>query len=311
MRILLVLALLPFVGLAGPEGRRYAVNVHLAGRDQARPAVEVVHEMRGPAKEIILHFLWERGFYRKSKHDNTRGTTGGVYIEVNDADEPTHPVRNPFSPLPVQAGANPDWKEYVGRDFPYPNPEAGYWYTWAKERKPFERVIRLKFVGAGRYRIRVRGVLVDEKKDKRVPTLTAITEIGRALDRDAPDYRKKTLTEEQGLVVPKGVLQVQRDAPAEVKVGAPFNSVITVKNLTDEPVLGVVVIETGQGKLKYAEGPTDADLRTASWDIGTLKPNETRRILVQATPLEAGALTRAVIVRYDSKPLLQTTTVVK
>lgn len=331
MRILLVLFLLPLIGLAGPEGRRYDVNVHLAGRTEARPPAEIVYEMRGPAPEVVLHLVWRNGLYRKSRHDNTRGTTAGVYLELNDADLATHPVRNPFVPLPLQPGLNPDWKDFVARDFPFPNPEPGYWYTWAKHPDPLERELRIRFAAPGRYRIRVRGVLPDDRKDKREPTLQAVTEIGPALDRPAPDYRKKVMSPDEpgaaavpelepddpnALAVPTGhratsVLLVRREAPAEVSVGTAYHYEISVTNLTKEPVVGVVLIETGETKLKYGAGPTDADETTASWDLGTLEAGETKKVGGEATPLQEGELVRAVIVRYDSTPLVQTATVAK
>jgi hypothetical protein len=297
----------------------------------------VVYEMRGPAPEVILHLVWKKGLYRKSRHDNTRGTTAGVYLELNDADEPTHPVRNPFVPLPLQPGLNPDWKEFVARDFPHPNPQPGYWYTWARNTNALTRPLRIRFAAPGRYRIRVRGVAPDFRKEKREPTLTAVTEVGPALDRTAPDYRKKVMpgeadaaqgpetaleeveaepTDPNALAIPTGdretsVLLVRRDAPADAKVGAAYRYEISVTNLTKEPVLGVVLIETGETKLKYGDGPTDADETTASWDLGTLEAGETKKVAGEATPLEAGELVRAVIVRFDSTPLVQVANVSK
>jgi len=296
-----------------PAGRYYPIGIFLAGGTRERAPVEALHVMHAPARDVILHLVFEKGLYRISQTGKTRGTTAGVYIELNDAELPTHPVRNPFCPLPVDRGRNPDWKEFVERDFPFPNPVPGYWYTWAKVRETLERPIRLHFDEPGRYRIRVRGVTDLRRKDVRVATLAGITEVGTAPDRTIKLAPPAAGARRVELAVPTGrratsVFLLQREAPPAVKAGATFGYTLRVINLSGEAVENVQVVESGEEELRI-EGSSIPFRRipgpALAWALGTLRPRETRTIRVRATAVRAGSLVRGVTLRWDSKPLLQ------
>jgi len=315
--LLTALVLLPLSAAGAaekrPEGRYYPIGVFLAGGTQERAPVEALHVMRAPARDVILHIVFEKGLYRLSRTGATRGTTAGVYIEVNDAELPTHPVRNPFCPIPVDRGRNPDWKEFVERDFPFPNPEPGYWYTWAKVRETLERPIHLHFSEPGRFRIRVRGVTDLRRKDIRVATLAGITEVGAAPEPEIKLAPPAAGARRVELAVPTGrratsVFLVQREAPPTVKAGETFPYTIRVINLTGDAIENVQVVESGEEELRI-EGSTPPFKRIAgpalAWELGTLRARETRTIKVRAAAVRAGSLVRALTLRWDSKPLLQ------
>ncbi len=310
---LLALAAPVFAQGGQPKKIEKLLDKKLNGALGEQPATEYVYEMKSKSREVILHLEYKRGLHRLSKHKHARGTTAGVYIEVNDADGATHPVRNPFCPLPVQRKWNVDWKEFVDAKFPHPNPQAGYWYTWAKTRSPLKRPIRLRFAEAGRFRIRIRGVTREHRKNMSAATLTGVTEI---LSGPAPDYRKRVVDDLVRVTrfVPTGrrrtsVLLLERELPNNIRVGVAFQYTIRVTNLRDQPVTDIVLRESGDGTLDYKKGVRAELGGAATWNLGTIPPKGSKTLKITAIAVKPGPLRRALSVRYDSSPLAQTVSV--
>ncbi len=314
-----LLLLLALPAAAEHDDRFFERNVFLDGETCYRPAVGYQHEMTAPGREVVLHLVWRRGLYRLSQTGKARGTTAGVFIEANDATRPTHPRDNPFCPIPVQRGWNPDWTDCVDdAAWPWPNEEPGYWYTWDRRKECLERPIVLRFAEAGRYRIRIAGVVDEQRTDIRVPTLMGITEVDAGFAPEAappeafarePEPERKRRVE---LAYPTGrratsLLLLERETPLRMREGERFTYVIRVKNLTRDPIEGVAVVEDGDA-LKDARGdppPRVGERGELFWDLGDLAPREEREIRVEASAAGAGPLVRSVRVLLESPPLSQ------
>ncbi len=318
-----------FPALAEREirGRFAEKNVYLDGGVGNRPPVEHIHEMTGQAREVVLHLALRKGIYRLSKTGDRKGTFSGLYIEVNDATRPADPLQNPYKPIAVQRGNNPDWIDFVANDFPYPNPEPGYWYTWGRSTEELKRPLRLDLGARGSYRIRIRGVLDDRREAVRVPTLVGITEVDDAAaptaaptpEARATEVTQKAVTGKSELAFPTGdretsVLWIEREAPISVRPGEKFTYTIRVTNLTDMDVGTVTVVEEGAGRIDLvrSEPPYDGEKEeVVSWRLGTIPARGTKLVTVDAVAQDRAMVQRSCHVRWESALVTQKVAVVR
>jgi len=98
------------------------------------------------------------------------------------------------------------------------------------------------------------------------------------------------------------VLSIRRSSPREVALGQTYDSEITVTNTSSDLNLeNVVLTDTTSSNYKYASsvpaGTTTAG-KTA-WNLGTLKPGETKTIKVTGSAAEVGSIKSCYEVTYD------------
>ncbi|MGQ0615267.1 MAG: hypothetical protein ACT4PV_16165 [Planctomycetaceae bacterium] len=151
------------------------------------PRTPFVFEMQNVADAIELGMVFTAGLYARSGHGERRGSTGGVLIEFCDAARPADPTLNPWQRASLQVRANPAWRNSVRGLGPYPNGVPGFWYTTAETERPLERRIVYRFPVEGRYRVRITGVIPNDDRHFRVPTLVEIVERGISPARDAAE----------------------------------------------------------------------------------------------------------------------------
>ncbi len=303
--ILVALIGTALITAAAPEGLTTSYKKALPAAAAGQPAIEVLHTMKSVAREVVLDIVFADGLHRRKG----RGTTSGVYIEVNDAEQPTHPVRNPFAPLPVDRRHNREWKDFVSREFPYPNPEPGYWYTWGKQRQPLKRPIKLRFAHAGRYRIRVRGVLPPDGQGPHTPTLMRVIEVGHGIlaphlpvgwqraERALPTGERETSS-----------LLIQRDAPKTVAVGETFEYIVRVRNISTRKISNVSLVERGAEGVAILKSSAAMQVESpgvCSWAIGALEAGATREVKLSARIDTEGAPERHLHARWLSAPATQ------
>jgi len=328
LRLCLLALLVPLPLAAADENddvstRHFKRNIFLDGAKDYRPAVAFQHEMSAPGDAVRFELVFKRGLVRKKG----RGTTAGIYLEYNDATRPTHSKTNPFCPIPLQKGWNPEWKSFVGDGFKFPNPEDGYWYTWGRQREPLARPVLVRFPERGRYRIRIKGVTDEQDRDIRAATLVGITEIGvgpalPAIVRRATPARPGELLPpipapvpgaKERLFVPTGraatsILAIERESPRSVAAGEEFTVTIRVRNLTAHPIDGLTIVEEG-AKLDVLtdeaglEHHADSRLR---WPLGTLRARSTKTLTFRAKVRTPGAMARRVRAVFRSVELDQT-----
>ncbi len=303
------------------RGRFAEKSVYLDGGVGNRPPIEHIHEMAGPAREVVLHLSFRKGLFRLSKTGDRKGTFGGLYVEVNDGTRPTDPIQNPYKPIAVQRANNADWMDFVANDFPYPNPEPGYWYTWGRSTEDLKRSLRLDLGARSRYRIRVRGVVDDRREVVRVPTLVGITEVDDAAATEAPREQAapKAVTGKSELAFPTGdketsVLWIEREAPISVRPGEKFTYTIRVTNLTDMDVGAVTVVEEGAGRIDLvrSDPPYDGEKEeVVSWRLGTIPARGTKVVTVDAVAQDRAMVQRSCHVRWESALVTQKVAVVR
>ncbi len=315
-----LLALIPLVTAApGRDSRTFEMRVFLDGATQYRPPVEFLHEMSAPALEVVLHLEFKSGLYRVSKTGKTRGTTGGVYLEANDAEAADDDPKNPYRPIPFEPYRNGDWHECVAPDFPYPNPAPGYWYTFAGTGGKLKRDLRIALSEPQRLRIRIRGVAEEIPSARRVPTLVAITELGI---RDgtaplpappappppppAPPPLQRASLEFPGVAGLPALLQLERESPARVRPGELFDVTLRVRNLTQQSLSRIAVVESGAGEFQVESAPEEVDRGEEGllvWRIATLGPGGTAEARLSVRASAEGVAARRTTISLESAPL--------
>ena len=105
-------------------------------------------------------------------------------------------------------------------------------------------------------------------------------------------------------------LLVEKVAPAQVRVGQPYQYEIRVTNLTDAPLAGVTIVESlGQGfefdqsqpttRPSYSAAPTTRPSSVApTWVLGELPAKATETIRVTAVPTEVGKIGTCLSATY-------------
>ena len=90
-----------------------------------------------------------------------------------------------------------------------------------------------------------------------------------------------------------GVLMVEKSLPEEVQVGQTVDYRLRVSNLTDMSVEDVVVQDDLAGNFNVTETSPQASVsgNTATWELGTFAPGETRTLRVSGKPTDVGELT--------------------
>jgi len=312
-----LLALMPLVAAApGRDSRTFEMRVFLDGASQYRPPVELLHEMSAPALEVVLHLEFRSGLYRVSKTGKTRGTTAGIYLEANDAEAPENDPQNPYKPIPFEPYRNGEWKECVAADFPYPNPEPGYWYTFAGTGGKLKRDLRIALSEPQRLRIRIRGVTEEIPNVHRVPTLVAITELGiregaappappPAPAPEPPPVNRARLPF-PGVPGLPDLLELERESPSLIRPGEPFEMTLRVRNLTAQTLSRIAVVESGEGEFRVESAPEEVDRGQEGllvWRIATLGPNATAVASLTVRAPAEGIPARRTTLSLESAPL--------
>lgn len=134
-------------------------------------------------------------------------------------------------------------------------------------------------------------------------------EADAAARRPAPDDGMS----HQSLAFPTGdratsAILVEKVAPREVRVGRPFDYRIRVTNLTDGPLINVVVRERYPETLKVTRSDPAATAENgwAQYPVGELGPRQTRVVEVTAVPQSEGRVDTTIAVDY--KPTFRTHT---
>lgn len=98
-------------------------------------------------------------------------------------------------------------------------------------------------------------------------------------------------------------LIVEKQAPAKAVVGQPFDYSIIVQNLGTNDARDVVIEDQlpKGAELKGAEPVAEMTDRRMFWQLGTLRPNETRKIRVRLLPTEEGRLGTVAKVNFTAE----------
>jgi len=106
-------------------------------------------------------------------------------------------------------------------------------------------------------------------------------------------------------------LLLERSAPAEVAVNAPFEYLLTVTNLTGETLHDVVVTDPLPVGFKVASSDPAGTQQGANmaWNLGNLGPGEKKTIKVTGAAGEAGVLKDCAWAAYNLKSCLAVTVV--
>ncbi|QDV06392.1 Large cysteine-rich periplasmic protein OmcB precursor [Planctomycetes bacterium Poly30] len=104
---------------------------------------------------------------------------------------------------------------------------------------------------------------------------------------------------------------LEKEMPAEVILGAPFEYRIMVENLTDRALDTVRVTDQIPASLAVSSTEPKADVAGgyATWNLGVLPARSTKTLVVRAQASSAGAVATCASVAYESS-LCSTTTVV-
>jgi len=100
---------------------------------------------------------------------------------------------------------------------------------------------------------------------------------------------------------------IVREAPAQIRVGYPFEYQISISNLTNAPLEGVQLTEPLAPSFDFntaAPPPTSRAQSVLTWNLGTLKPKEIRKIAVRGKANKVGKLTDCITVSYKPKSCL-------
>jgi uncharacterized repeat protein (TIGR01451 family) len=100
--------------------------------------------------------------------------------------------------------------------------------------------------------------------------------------------------------VHSSVLLVESTSPAEVMVGEAFTYTINATNLTDCPLDNVVIVEDFDSALQLQASDPQAQKagNKATWNLGTIGPQETKTINAKLASKAAGEYTHCVTVDY-------------
>jgi uncharacterized repeat protein (TIGR01451 family) len=99
------------------------------------------------------------------------------------------------------------------------------------------------------------------------------------------------------------VLGIEKGMPREVRTGRTFEYKIIVSNLTDNELKDVVLTDQLGENLRLTGSTPQGRLGSegvVTWDIGSLGPNESKRIRVSATAAEAGTVGSCTSATYTS-----------
>jgi len=99
-------------------------------------------------------------------------------------------------------------------------------------------------------------------------------------------------------------LLIERTAPTQVAVNAPYEYEIKATNLTDMPLNEVVVTNTSDPNFKFASSdpaPTSSSANKQVWNLGTLGPRESKTIKVTGQATKAVAIKDCLEATYNTK----------
>lgn len=150
------------------------------------------------------------------------------------------------------------------------------------------------------------------------PTATSFRDLEQAGHVSAEQRGERIIHRTAGA---GGAVRIERSDPAQIAVGEPFTYAIRVTNVTEQPLHDVVVSETvpdaieivsaeledGDGEPSAAEperGQAAGDRPVRTWRLGTLDPDESHIVRVEAIARRAGtAETRVRVSLAKDLPL--------
>ncbi|MHC5114043.1 MAG: hypothetical protein ACYTGP_06400 [Planctomycetota bacterium] len=98
-------------------------------------------------------------------------------------------------------------------------------------------------------------------------------------------------------------IKLEKCVPAQARQGEPFSYDITVTNRSRNELIGVVVTDRPEGGMRIT-GSAPAGKVTGSglhtWSLGTMAPNETRTITIEALSRGQGTISSCAAVLYES-----------
>jgi uncharacterized repeat protein (TIGR01451 family) len=97
-------------------------------------------------------------------------------------------------------------------------------------------------------------------------------------------------------------IALEKDAPAEVLAGQPYEYTIKAINLTDATLENVKVTDKVSGNFASTDSDPKAssmDGGVATWNLGTLAPKETKTITIKGSSADEGTVTTCGTVTYN------------
>jgi uncharacterized repeat protein (TIGR01451 family) len=98
-------------------------------------------------------------------------------------------------------------------------------------------------------------------------------------------------------------VRLEKMAPSEVQANAPFDYKIKVTNLTDQELQNVIITDSIPDNLEFKSSvPPVSETKNgvARWNLGTLGPDVSKMISVEAFARGSGSITSCAEVYYDS-----------
>lgn len=109
-----------------------------------------------------------------------------------------------------------------------------------------------------------------------------------------------------------GVIRVDKMMPKQVQLNSPFDYKIKVTNLTDMPVVDVIVTEwlADNFKLGKTSAPTKVDDNVLTWQAGALGPRESKELTISGMATSTKLVRQCAVATY-LLPLCASTEVVE
>lgn len=97
-----------------------------------------------------------------------------------------------------------------------------------------------------------------------------------------------------------GAVRIEKFMPQSVQLNQPFDYTIVVRNLTNQPLSNVIVRDRLPEGFEYTSSVPEGETRDGvlSWQIDTLDPQATQRLVVNGSATEQGVLRTCADVSY-------------